>query len=197
MIASPSPAPSPPAIYRVVVLACAHERLVIAGGGVLPLAPDTHCGGVRAGRGVTIKVDADGVRVVVPPPGVTAQPASAIPLARYAIAPAAEASTGPDVAVVEIVVAVPARTPAGDDVYISTERGGWSPSELRMDRIDARRFRATLKVKAGARVVFRVTRGSFATLERDASRAVPPPHVFTAEPGAVERIDVAAWADVD
>ena len=66
-----------------------------------------------------------------------------------------------------------------------------------MDRVDARHFRLALKLRHGARVAFRVTRGSFGTIERDASRVLPPAHLVTGEADAHVRVDVAAWADID
>ncbi len=96
-----------------------------------------------------------------------------------------------------IDVTVPPRTPPGDDIYISTERSSWSPSEVRMDRVDARHFRLVLRLHRGARVAFRVTRGSFGTIERNAARALPPAHVALGEPDAHVVVVVAAWGDID
>ncbi len=92
---------------------------------------------------------------------------------------------------------MPPRTPPGDDIYVSTERSGWSPSELRMNRIDSRHFQIVVKLSRGARLAFRVTRGSFGTIERDAARTLPPAHIALGEPNAHVRVDVPAWADID
>lgn len=96
-----------------------------------------------------------------------------------------------------IDVTVPPRTPPSDDIYVSTERSGWSPNEVRMDRVDARHYRLALRLHRDARLAFRVTRGSYATIERDAARALPPAHVADGRPDAHVVVDVAAWADID
>ena len=199
--ATAAPAPLPDAAgatYRIVPLACTGERLAVSGGGVLRLAPGTTCAGMTSGRALTIGIDPEGRAVIrTPAPGTASRPVADIPRAAYVLAPAAPSTASADDVVVTIEVAVPARTPAGDDIYLSTERGGWSPTELRMDRIDARHFRVSLRAKRGARIVFRISRGSYASLERDAARTVPPPHAVIAAPDAIERVIVPAWADVD
>jgi hypothetical protein len=189
--------PPIPADVRVVVLACRAERLAIAGGGILRLAPGTPCPPAASGRPFAITLDADGsvvVRLRVVMPGETLAAPEKIPAAAYAVAPRRPAETGENVETV-VDVYVPARTPATDDVYLSTERSNWNASELRMNRVDARRFTTTLVLRRGTTLPLRVTRGSFATYERDAARTLPAPHVVRA--GEPLRIDVPAWADVD
>jgi hypothetical protein len=184
-------------LFRVVPLACSGDRLAVAGAGVLRLADGASCAGIVPGRAVAISLDAEN-RATPQKLTPDALPAAKIPRAAYLVAPAAERDAD-ETQLVEstIDVYVPARTPPGDDVYISTERSSWSPTEVRMDRVDARHFRLVLKLRRGARVAFRVTRGSYGTIERDASRALPPAHVASGEPNAVVRVDVAAWADID
>lgn len=186
-----------PPVYRVVPLSCSGDRLAVAGAGVLRLADGASCEGVVAGRAIAIALDAENratPRKLTP----DALSAGKIPRAAYVIAPAAERDADETQLVDSAIdVYVPPRTPPSDDIYISTERSGWSPSELRMDRVDARHFRLVLKLHRGARVAFRVTRGSFGTVERDAARALPPAHVANGEPNAEVRVDVAAWADID
>ncbi|BDE07681.1 hypothetical protein WPS_29570 [Vulcanimicrobium alpinum] len=185
------------AIFRVVPLACSGERLVVAGGGVLRIADGATCSRFAPGRAAAIALDADG-RVAPVPDASDARPAADLPRSAYLLAPAHAADADQtEIVNVRIDVAVPPRTPPGDDVYLSTERSNWSPSEVRMNRVDARHFRLDLQVHRGARVAFRVTRGSYATLERDASRALPPAHVAGGEPGAQVTVTVAAWADID
>jgi hypothetical protein len=98
---------------------------------------------------------------------------------------------------VVIDVYVPVRTPATDDVYLATERSNWNPAEIRMNRVDGRHFTATLEAPRGSTLALQISRGSYATLERDAARTVPPPHTVEAQSGAKLRVDVAAWADID
>lgn len=186
-----------PALYRIVPLSCGGDRLAVAGAGVLRLAEGATCEGVVPGRAIAVSLDAEN-RATPHKLTLDVLPGAKIPRAAYLIAPAAERDAD-ETQLVEstIDVYVPPRTPPSDDVYLSTERSGWSPSEVRMDRVDARHFRLVLKLHRGARVAFRVTRGSFGTIERDAARALPPAHVATGEPNAHVRVDVAAWADID
>ena len=94
-----------------------------------------------------------------------------------------------------IVVTIPPSTPAGSDIYLSTERSSFNPSEIRMDQLDARRYRLQLRLQEGGRLAFRVTRGSFQTIERDAKGRLPPPHVITGHAGATSSVTVATWSD--
>jgi hypothetical protein len=190
------------ALFRVVPLACTGDRLAIAGGGVLRLAEGATCAAVVPGRALTIAIGDDGRAAPQgepPAPGAaTPLPAAQIPRTAFVLAPAANGDADQTALVtVQIAVTVPARTPPTDDIYVSTERSNWSPSEVRMDRVDARHFRLTLQLHRGARVAFRITRGSAATMERDASRALPKAHIVSGEPNARIDVDVAAWADID
>lgn len=185
------------ALFRIVPLACSGDRLAVAGAGVLRLADGVSCAAFVPGRATAIALDADN-RVTPQALAAGALPAAKIPRAAYLIAPAAESDADETQLVTSTIdVFVPPRTPPGDDIYLSTERSSWSPSEVRMDRVDARHFRLILKLHRGARVAFRVTRGSFGTIERNAARALPPAHVASGEPDARVRVDVAAWADID
>jgi hypothetical protein len=185
------------ALFRVVPLACNGDRLVVAGAGVLRLADGASCAAVAPGRAIAVALDADN-RVTPQKLTPDAQPAAKIPRAAYVLAPAAASDADETQLVTSTIdVTVPPRTPPGDDVYISTERSGWSPSELRMDRVDARHFRLALRLHRGARIAFRVTRGSFGTIERNAARALPPAHVALGEPDAHVTVVVEAWGDID
>jgi hypothetical protein len=184
-------------LFRVVPLACDGDRLALAGGGVLRLAEGASCAAVVPGRPVAIALDDDGRAT---PQQLVAQtrPASEVPRSAYVLAPAASADVDENQLVdATIEVTVPPRTPPTDDIYISTDRSGWSPSEIKMDRLDARHYRLGLKLHRGARVLFRVTRGSYGTMERDAAMALPPAHVLVAAPDMKVSVTVAAWADID
>lgn len=199
--ASPAPVGAASALFRVVALACTGDRLVIAGGAVLRLAGGTSCAGVVPGRALAVALDADGratPRALASAPGREARPSSEIPRAAFVLAPAAEREADEaQLVTVTIEVTVPARTPPGDDVYLSTERSAYAPAEIRMDRVDARHFRLALRLHRDARVLFRVTRGSYGTIERDAARALPPAHLAEGRSDARVAVTVAAWADID
>ncbi len=184
-------------VFRIIPLACSGDRLAVAGGGVLQLATGATCNGIVPGRPLAISLDADN-RATPQRLVADVHPASDIPRAAYVIAPAAESNADQTAVVsVRIDVRAPANTPPGDDIYLSTERSNWSPNEIRMNRVDARDFRLDLQVHRGARVAFRITRGSWQTLERDANRALPPAHLANGDPSAHVTVDVAAWADID
>jgi hypothetical protein len=184
-------------VFRIVPLACSGDRLAVAGAGVLRLADGTSCSTVVPGRAIAISIDSDN-RVTPQRLSADALPAAKIPRAAFVLAPAGEQPVDETTQVTSTIdVLVPARTPPGDDIYISTERSSWSPAEIRMDRVDARHFRLAVRLHRGARVAFRVTRGSFGTIERDASRALPAAHIVLGEPDAHMTITVAAWADID
>jgi hypothetical protein len=184
-------------IFRVVPLACSGDRLGVAGGGVLRLADGIACSAVVPGRPLGVVLGDDG-RVTIATLPADALPQSKIPRTAFILAPAAERDADEtQLVTVTIDVAVPPRTPAGDDIYVSTERSNWNPNEIRMDQVDGRHYRLALQVHRGARVAFRITRGTYSTLERDAARALPPAHIAPGEPGAHVSVDVAAWADID
>lgn len=184
-------------LYRVVPLACTGDRLAIGGGAVLRLAAGVSCSGVVPGRAICVSIDTDG-SATPRPFDRTAHPSSEIPRTAFVLAPPAENDADDATLVtVTIDVTVPPRTPPTDDIYVSTERSGWSPTEIRMDRVDARHYRLALRLHRDARVAFRITRGSYATIERDAARALPPAHIAEGKPDAHVVVDIAAWADID
>jgi hypothetical protein len=171
----------------------------VAGGGVLRLDPQVPCPANAAGRSFAIAFDPAGRIVVRLRPARFGEPladADRVPATAWAVAPRTPPESSAKVAVV-IDVLVPPRTPATDDIYLATERSNWNPTEIRMNRVDGRHFSATLEVPRGSTLALQISRGSYATLERDAARTVPPPHTVEAQPGAKLRVDVAAWADID
>lgn len=180
--------------YRVVPLACTPAGIAIAGGGVLRVAPGTSCAGVTPGRAIAVTLDGEG-HVTPRTLDASAHPAGDIPAAAFAFAPASPTAGDGAEVTMTIVVRVPASTAAGSEIYLSTERSGYSPTEIRMDQLDARRYRLQLPLRAGGRLAFRVTRGSTSTIERDAKGRLPPPHIVIGRAGATVEILVAAWSD--
>lgn len=198
--ASASPLPAVVPVYRAVALARNGDRVVLAGGGVLAVAPDCACATDVAGRSVAISLDDDGRIVVLRTlrlDDAALRSASEIPTRAYVYKPAVAGGDPVNLVTVTIVAAVPARTPSSDDVYLSTDRNGWRPAELRMNRVDALHWGVTLFLPRGARLAYRITRGSFETAERDAAKQLPPPHVLMAEAGVTATVTVANWGDLD
>jgi len=70
---------------------------------------------------------------------------------------------------VSFTVFVPSTTLTSDQVYMSTSETSWTPTAVRMDRIDARHFRATIEVPVKATFLYLYTRGSPQSLERAAN----------------------------
>lgn len=201
-VPSPSPTPPvpPPNAYRAVALSANAERLVIAGGGVLRIAPGCDCTTVVAGKAVAIGFD-ENFAVTWLHPIIKAVPlhaASEIPARAYLFAVASSTKGDPNNPVtVTISVAVPAQTPASDDVYISTERSNWNPAELRMNRVDALHWSVTMTLPRGAHLAYRFTRGSFATTERNEARQLPPAHTLVAEANERATVSIPGWADIN
>ncbi len=104
--------------------------------------------------------------------------------------------TGKEVAVA-FVVTVPATTPLTANVYISTDASGWNPQAIKMDRIDARRYRAVRRFASGTKFAFRVTRGNWNTVELGPDGLEAAPHqYFTKEVDAQSaEVTVYAWSD--
>lgn len=111
-------------------------------------------------------------------------------------APVASARTTGDAASVTLAVTVPANTPPSDDVYVSTDRSNFSPAEVRMQRIDARRFIATVPLGPTGKLRYQYTRGSYATVERDRSGGIVEPHVVDS-PQRSNADTVTRWADTN
>jgi hypothetical protein len=180
--------------FRVVPLACTPDGLVISGGGVLRISPEGSCAGVTAGRAISVTLDGD-TRVIPQKLDPAAHPASELPKAAYSVVPSSAVVAEGKEVTITIVVAIPPSTPAGSDIFLSTERSGYSPAEIRMDQLDARRYRLQLPLLEGGRLAFRVTRGTFSTIERDAKGRLPPPHIAIGQAGAVVNVSVEAWSD--
>jgi hypothetical protein len=105
-------------------------------------------------------------------------------------------ATGKEVAVA-FVVTVPPTTPLNANVYISTDASGWNPQAIKMDRIDGQRYRATRRFASGTKFAWRVTRGSWNSVELGNDGLQAQPHqYYTKEVDAQEaRTDVFAWSD--
>lgn len=150
-----------------------------------------------------------------PAPGTDAIAAADLPREYVVVAPksaraiavampqlGAVAAAGPSVdpshlrTTVTLDVTVPSNTPPSDDVYVSTDRSRFGPAEIRMQRVDARRFTATVALDANGHLSYQFTRGSYATVERDRSGGIVPPHVVDR---SIEKTDdvVTRWADAN
>jgi hypothetical protein len=96
---------------------------------------------------------------------------------------------------VGFIVHVPDDTPISDDVYLTTERSNFSPAELKMNRIDVRRWSASLPLVEGTTLHYQYTRGNYSTVERDSGGGVITPHALEVHEGVRTDDTVARWAD--
>lgn len=98
---------------------------------------------------------------------------------------------------VTFTVRVPPATPLSDDVFIATDVSNWNPVAIKMDRIDALRYRITQQLRAGTKILYRYTRGSWTSEERSQGGLEVDPHAFTVRDQDVIRRDdvVYHWAD--
>ena len=98
---------------------------------------------------------------------------------------------------VTFIVTVPPTTPIADQVYISTDKSGWQPNAIKMDRIDALRYRYTVKLNSGTELGYLFTRGTWTTVERASTGLEQTPHhLFVGNLDTENRSNqVYFWAD--
>lgn len=77
---------------------------------------------------------------------------------------------------VSFIVTVPPTTPLTDQVYMATDKSGWQPNAIRMDRIDALRYRYTARLNSGTDISYLFTRGTWTTVERGQNGLEQKPH---------------------
>lgn len=188
--------------YRATFLTQTAKLVFVNSGDALRVAAGCSCERVLAGTPVVLTLDADGVVRALRRAG-RADDALDGTLPRTALVtdPRSAKADRSTVAeshsvVVTIVVKVPPETPQGDDLYISTDRSSWNAAELRMDRVDALHWSVTLRLAEGSTLLYRFSRGSFATLERDRSGILGPPRSLVARDGLKQQDTVQQFADL-
>jgi hypothetical protein len=104
--------------------------------------------------------------------------------------------TGRQVAVV-FEVTVPPTTNLLDSIYIATDYSDWSPTAIKLDRVDAYKYRALRYFASGTKFAYRVTRGTWNSVERGEDNLDAPPHqFFVREVDALSaRVTVYHWSD--
>ena len=98
----------------------------------------------------------------------------------------------------DFVVTAPPSTPADSSLFLAgnvAELCGWKPDGVKLARGDDGLFRARVAVARGARLEFKVTRGSWALVEKGEGGVEIPNRVHVATSDALIQINVAAWAD--
>jgi len=104
--------------------------------------------------------------------------------------------TGKQVAVV-FEVTVPPTTTFTDQVFISTDSSDWNPTAIKLDRVNAYEYRALRYFASGTKFAYRVTRGSWNSVERGQDNLDSPPHQFfvTEVDSLAARVTVYHWSD--
>ena len=104
--------------------------------------------------------------------------------------------TGKQVAVV-FEVTVPPTTAFTDQIYIATDSSDWNPTAIKLDRVDGYRYRAERFFASGTKFAYRVTRGSWNSVERGEDNLDGPPHQFFVREvdSLVARVVVYHWSD--
>ncbi len=96
------------------------------------------------------------------------------------------------------VVSVPADTPVNDSIYVCgniPDLGNWNGQGLILQRLDDGTYAALLMVKRGTQIQCKVTRGSWQTVEKNASGAEMDNRLVVADISKQVQFAVAAWAN--
>jgi len=190
-------------LYKIVVLALTSQFLVVSGGDALRVSPHCICAKLAPGTNAIVALDPSGAVVELrraggaadqraseklPPSAVVVDPRSSRALH------AAEAAT--HTVTITLDVQVPADTPPGDDLYVSTDRSGWNAAELRMQRVDPTHWSIQLRLPDGQPLLYRYSRGSFPTLEADRSGQLAPARKIVAKDGLVVHDAILRFSDL-
>lgn len=111
-------------------------------------------------------------------------------------APAAQAQAPQ----VTFEVTVPPETPANAEIWLSGNHaalGQWNGAGVKLTRTPEGRYTTRLSLPAGTALEYKVTRGAWATVEKDASGREIPNRTWRVD-GRAERVSltVARWADL-
>lgn len=224
--AAPTPSPSPeaspapaigawpglaPLLVKGQVLSIASGYFIFTSGDAVRMSPDLAVPkGVTTGSYVRITIDplTHAVTAIEREPKIALAgeiEAASIPRdyvvvsARSAPLPAPSVQAGGPASgpvTVTILVHVPGNTPPSDQVYLSTDRSSYSPSEISMQRIDGTTFSVSVSLAGNTTLKYQFTRGTYATVERDRTGGIIPPRVLNAAPNAKSDDSVARWADL-
>jgi predicted alpha/beta superfamily hydrolase len=99
---------------------------------------------------------------------------------------------------VTFVVTAPASTPAGDVVWVSGDHaslGAWNGAGLALARAGDGTWRATLELPAGTTLEFKVTRGDWNRVEKDAAGGEIANRAWTVRGDDTVRVEVKTWRD--
>ncbi|HEY7723819.1 MAG TPA: alpha/beta hydrolase-fold protein [Anaeromyxobacteraceae bacterium] len=104
---------------------------------------------------------------------------------------------GSDLVAVVFRVHVPASTPPGDHVYLAGDFQGWDPGspEWVLAEVAPLTFALTRTFPRGTRIELKITRGSWATVEKGSRGEEVPNRVFEVVAPTEFDLTVGSWAD--
>ena len=112
-----------------------------------------------------------------------------------ALANASKGYSGKQVPVA-FIVEVPPETPINSTIYVSTDESGWNPQAIPLDRVDATHYKIVRDFASGTRFAYRVTRGSWNSVEVGQNGMEVTHTFFVREIDAeAARTVVYRWAD--
>ncbi|MBV8603008.1 MAG: hypothetical protein JO359_15710 [Candidatus Eremiobacteraeota bacterium] len=188
-------------LYKVTLLTLTAHFLFLSGGDALRVASGCKCASLPAGTVAIVALDEYGRVAELRRATGTENASERLPPSAIVVDPrssraVAEQQAAVRTVTITLVVAIPPDTPPGDDLYVSTDRSGWGASELRMERVDPLHWSVQLRLPSGQPLLYRYSRGSFATLEADRSGQLAPARKLTAKEGLVVHDTILRYADL-
>ncbi len=111
-------------------------------------------------------------------------------------APATQPGGGDEVSI-DFVVRVPEGTKADRKVWVAgnaKELGEWNANGLELKKGEDGRYRGSLRVRRGTGLEFKLTRGTWETVEKSAGGAEIENRTLAAKEDATVELEVAAWS---
>jgi predicted alpha/beta superfamily hydrolase len=99
---------------------------------------------------------------------------------------------------IEFVVTAPAETPADQPLFVSGNAGAlgaWDGAGVRLEKQSDGKYHGTVELMSGIDHAFKITRGTWGTVERAADGGEIPNHTLTAEKPQTVDVAVATWVD--
>jgi predicted alpha/beta superfamily hydrolase len=99
---------------------------------------------------------------------------------------------------VDFVITAPPETPLDQTLYLSgdaSEMGGWDAAGVPLHRDAAGKYHGSVQLLSGISHQFKVTRGTWGTVERGPGGVDIADHSFTGEPSTVVEAAVQSWVD--
>ena len=100
-------------------------------------------------------------------------------------------------ATIKWIVSVPPNTPATAKLFLAGNQdlfGPWKPNQFQLNKLPDGTFQAEASFPVGTSIEYKLTRGSWASVEKSPSGAEIQNRTLRVEKDAVVRVDIAAWA---